>query len=253
MTVDVGERKGRQLMADDQQVKDPCDDDKLNAVFKVLADNLARRQEEFNRRNWATVTGIKPWKKWSLSGVMALLLLQVVMIYARLPAANTLWFLSLFLAGFVAALALILTTVINREELKRETPQETLDILAAEAVDDCQVALKLYLAGDAQKLQRARAKINADLGLLEARKNFGSDLLRDIGPAFAASGIVLKLMGLPPSAYPLLTTVVVLFGACVILIRFGVLLVLQSHVMRRKKFLVMLEQAEVLEPSAPAH
>jgi hypothetical protein len=241
--------KGGWLVADDQRDEDRGDDGKLDAVFKVLADNLSRRREEFSRRNWAAVTGVEPWKKWSLAGVIALMLLQVVVIYARLPLANTLWFLSVFVAGCVAALVLIPITVIDREELRRETPQETLRVLAAEASDDYRVARQLRRAGDARTLERARAKINADLALLEARKNFGSDLLKDIGPAFAAFGVVLKLIGIPPSGHPLLTTSVVLFGACVILIRFVALLALQPHVMRRKKFLVMLEQAEALEPA----
>lgn len=238
-------------MADEQPKKGRSEEEQLRCVFEVLGANLARRQEEFSRRNWSTVTGIKPWRKWSLIVTTALVLTQVVMVYHRLGIANTVGFLVIFIVGCVFEVGLFLTTVINREDLKRETPTETLRTLGAEAEDDERVSRELHKAGGERALERARAKIYSDLGLIEARRNFGTDLLRDIGPAFAAFGIVLKLIGLPPTAYPLLTTAVVLFGACVILIRFAALLALQPHVMRRKKFLVMLEQADVIERRPP--
>lgn len=178
----------------------------------------------------------------------AFMLLRVIAVYANLPIANSTGFLITFIIGCVLARILIPVTFIRREELKRETPQDTLRNLEGEAAEDSSISIQLHEAADPQTLKRAHTKIDSDLKLLEARKNFISDILKDIVPAFAASGAILKLMDIPASINKLKTTATLLFGAATIIIRIVVLSLLQPHVMRRKKFLVIPDQAEALEP-----
>lgn len=234
-------------MADDRSKNKQSDDEKLSRVFNILGDTLDRRQKEFRKRNWGTVTGIQSWKKWSLAGLWAFMLLQVIAVYANLPIANSAWFLIIFVIGCILATILIPVTFIRRGELKRETPQDTLCNLKEEATEDSTVSQQLHKAADPQTLKRSHTKIDSDLKLLEARKNFISDILKDIGPAFAALGAILKLMDISASINRLMATAILLFGAVTIIIRIVVLSLIQPHVMRRKKFLVILDQAEALE------
>lgn len=217
---------------------------KRGRVYEELTRIVNEKREAFSRKNWESITGIRRWKVVSLI-VMLCLMFAWALIAWRSPAlARQDWFLLIFLIQSVTATVIIMTVAIRPEELKRETPRETVDSIKGGGDADCHLTRDLQGMVSWPSFATVQTEIRTDLELFESRIRSVSDILTSLGPAPAAVAALVGALGNQPRFVSVIVTGVLIVGAMSTLMKVFLHLAAQPYVTRRRQYLMIMERTK---------